>query len=153
MSGEIELRAEIVKTKHGRTIDLAVSPALRELLAVLEKQTKATSRYVFGGREPMPRTQAEAARKRLLATYNAPTFTWQMLRRTTGTYLTNSPSIFGAASVFMSARQLGHAVQVAEKCYLGRVRGISPTARTLEAAMGIEEQMARVIEAARKRSR
>jgi hypothetical protein len=39
----------------------------------------------------------------------------------------------------MSARQLGHSVTVAEKHYLGVVRGIPREARTLEAAMQIED--------------
>jgi hypothetical protein len=60
-------------------------------------------------------------------------------RHTTGTYLTNAPGIFGAASAYRSAKQLGHSVAVAEKHYLGLVRGISPAARTLEDAMGLRE--------------
>jgi hypothetical protein len=68
------------------------------------------------------------------------------MRRTCGTYLTNAPGIF-AASAYRSAKQLGHSVQVAEKHYLGLARGISPTARTLEAAMQIESVLGRVIAA------
>jgi hypothetical protein len=61
-----------------------------------------------------------------------------MLRSTCATYLTNAPGIFGAATVFMSARQLGHSVMVAEKHYLGVHRGIPKEAHSLEAAMQIE---------------
>ena len=56
--------------------------------------------------------------------YGAPDFDWQMLRSTCATYLTNAPGIFGAATVFLSARQLGHSVTVAECHYLGVHRGI-----------------------------
>jgi hypothetical protein len=40
--------------------------------------------------------------------------------------------------VFLSARQLGHSVTVAERHYLGVHRGIPKDAHTLEAAMQIE---------------
>lgn len=73
---------------------------------------------------------------------------FQALRRTCGTYLTNAPGIFGSASAYRSAKQLGHSVQVAEKYYVDVARGIRREARTLEAAMQIEEQMKKVIAAA-----
>jgi hypothetical protein len=104
--------------------------------------------FVFGGRAPLSRTRVEAARKRLVHSYGAPRFSWQNLRQTTGTFLTNAPGIFGAASAFMSARQLGHSVTVAEKHYLGVVRGIARESRTLEAAMQIEDLAREVCEAA-----
>jgi hypothetical protein len=72
----------------------------------------------------------------------------QSLRKTCGTYLTNAPGIFGSASAYRSAKQLGHSVQVAEKYYVDVARGIRRETRTLEAAMQIEEQMKNVIEAA-----
>ncbi|MEO8905521.1 MAG: hypothetical protein ABI627_28715 [Polyangiaceae bacterium] len=93
---------------------------------------------------------AAAAAKRLKKNFGAPAaFGWQQLRSTCGTFLTNSPGIFGAASAYRSARQLGHSVTVAEKHYLGLIR-IAPEAKTLEAAMGIETQIATVTEAAGK---
>jgi hypothetical protein len=58
------------------------------------------------------------------------------------------PSILGAATVFMSAKQLGHSVAVAERHYLGVHRGIPRDAHTIEAAMQIEEAMRSVIAAA-----
>jgi hypothetical protein len=61
--------------------------------------------------------------------------------------LTNAPGIFGAASAYRSAKQLGHSVAVAERHYLDVMRGIPREARTLEAAMQIEKQMTRVIAA------
>ncbi len=142
-AGEIRLAGSETKTKKARAIDLGVSPALRTLLVTMHPD-RAKNGPVFG----LSRATAVAAAKRLRAEYGAPaSFTWQALRRTCGTYLTNAPGIFGAASAYRSARQLGHSVQVAEKHYLGLVRGISPTARTVEAAMQIEELVGRVIAA------
>lgn len=69
------------------------------------------------------------AAKRLRCHFGAPEgFGWQMLRRTCGTYLTNAPSIFDAASAYQSAKQLGHSVQVAEKHYVDVARGIPGSA-------------------------
>jgi integrase len=131
--GEIVLGGEAVKTNKGRTVDLAVSPALRSMLAAMKLASGGKGR-VFA----LTRNEAEAAGDRLKSTYGAPeAFTWQTLRRTCGTYLTNAPGIFGAASAYRSARQLGHSVQVAEKAYLGVLRGIPPTARDVETAMQI----------------
>ena len=48
----------------------------------------------------------------------------------------------------MPARLLGHSMTVAEKHYLGVVRGIPREARTLEAAMQIEDVTRQVVEAA-----
>ncbi len=141
--GEIHLTGASTKTHKARTIGLEVSPALRAMLAALHLRCGGKG-SVFG----LSRGTVEAAGKRLRNEYDAPeAFTWQGLRRTCGTYLTNAPGIFGAASAYRSARQLGHSVQIAERHYLGLVRGISPTARTLEAAMQIEDLMARVLAA------
>jgi hypothetical protein len=71
-----------------------------------------------------------------------------VLRQTCGTYLTNAPGIFGAASAYRSAKQLGHSVAVAERHYVGLVRGIPRDARTLEGAMQVEAQVKRAIAAA-----
>jgi integrase len=128
-SGEIHIRAEVSKTKQARTIDLSVSPALETMLV-----TRAEGRvFNFTGNE------LDAARKRLTgAEYKAPAFTWHGLRRTCGTFLTCAPGIFGAASAYRSARQLGHSVVIAERHYVGVVK-IAADARTLEAAMQIED--------------
>lgn len=130
-AGEIHLQGAATKTHKARTIGLEVSPALRTMLATM--RPKDGRGPVFG----YSRNAVEAAAKRLRADYGAPTFTWQTLRRTCGTFLTNAPGIFGAASAYRSAKQLGHSVAVAERHYLGLVRGISATARTLEDAMGV----------------
>lgn len=141
--GEIYLKGGDTKTKKERTVDLAVSPALRTLLEKLRKT--AGKGPVFGWTEDL----AGAVAKRLKSEFNAPTpFGWQVLRSTCGTYLANAPGIFGGASAYREAKQLGHSVAVAEKHYLGLMRGIPKEARSLEAALGIEEEMQRVIEAA-----
>ncbi|HVY26148.1 MAG TPA: hypothetical protein VHB79_06330 [Polyangiaceae bacterium] len=112
-----------------------------------------------GGRGKVFRlTEAEgkAALKRLTTkkgedgkfTYGAPVgSTWQTFRKTCGCYLTNAPGIFGSASAYRSARQLGHSVQIAERYYVNVVRGIPRSARTVEAAMQITKQLERVIDA------
>jgi integrase len=135
--GEIHLRGTATKTRSARTVDLAVSPSLRTMLGNMhERSGKPTEGSVFG----LSRHEANAAARRLLMEHKAPKrFTWQCLRRTCGTYLTNAPGIFGAASAYRSAKQLGHSVAVAERHYLGLVRGISPSARTLELAMQIDD--------------
>lgn len=140
--GEIHLSAK-TKTKRARTIGLEVSPALRSLLLAIRPERARGS--VFG----LTKLAAEAAAKRLRRDFDAPaSFTWQALRRTCGCYLTNAPGIFAAASAYRSAKQLGHSVAVAEKHYVGVVRGIPRDARTLEAAMQIES----ALEAVRSRS-
>lgn len=124
-----------------------VSPFLAELFAAMKLKADDAV-YVFG-ESLNPKTKkneprlthglAEAARKRLKKTsehgYGGPEFTWQQLRITCGTFLANS-SIFGAASAYREARQLGHSVAIAERDYLGVV-SVDPKARTLEAAMEI----------------
>jgi len=67
--------------------------------------------------------------------YGAPPFTWQQLRVTCGTFLANS-NIFGGASAYREARQLGHSTAIAERHYLGVVH-VDPAAKTLEDAMGL----------------
>jgi len=137
-AGEIHLTGA-TKTKRARTIDLSVSPALASLLERM-RPADGRGRVLPGFTEGV----AKATVERLRADFDAPpTFTWQVLRATCGTYLTNAPGIFGAASAYRSARQLGHSVAVAERHYLGVVK-ISPEARTLEAAMGIEDMVARI---------
>jgi integrase len=142
--GEIRLGAAITKTKQARTVGLEVSPALRKVLLAMKKRGGRGA--VFGGAEPYTDDVLKAARSRLLATFGAPRFDWQILRSTCATYLTNAPGIFGAATAFMSAKQLGHSVTIAEKHYLGVHRGISRDARTLEAAMQIEAELGQVRE-------
>ncbi|CAG0978998.1 hypothetical protein PLCT2_01791 [Planctomycetaceae bacterium] len=135
VEGTIALSPERTKTHHGRTIDLDVCPSLIPILEEMKIHAGQGS-FVFGRNKAMRRDLADTARTRLSERFGSPAFTWQTLRRTCGTYLTCAPSIFGSASAFMSATRLGHSVSVAERLYLGRVK-VDPSARTLEAAMGI----------------
>jgi integrase len=144
--GEIRLRAEATKTKHARVIGLEVSPALRRLLAAMKLRAEEGDVFVFGGHERYTHDLIEAARARLMEELGAPAFTWQVLRSSCATYLTNAPGIWGAATVFLSARQLGHSVAVAERHYLGVHRGIRHEARTLEAAMEAEGAAKQVVD-------
>lgn len=145
--GEIHL-SSATKTKRARTIGLEVSPALRTLLAAMHLNTGGKG-SVFGHTED----GANSALRRAIREYGAPAASgWQALRRTCGTFLTNSPGIFGSASAYRSAKQLGHSVAVAERHYVGVIRGISRDARTLEQAMQIETQMAAVIAAVGSRA-
>ncbi len=146
--GEIRLTASATKTHRARTIGLEVSPALRKMLAAMRLASGGEG-YVFGGDEPYTVDSVEAARKRLRHEYGAPKFDWQLLRSTCGTFLTNAPGIFGAATVFLSAKQLGHSVAVAERHYLGVHRGISRDAHSLEAAMQVEGNIGEITDRAR----
>lgn len=140
--GEVLIAATATKTRQARSVDLTVSPALRRLLTSLKLRTGGQG-YVFGNGAPLPRHRFEAARRRLMRDYGAPAFTWQNLRQTCGTFLTNAPGIFGAASAYRSAKQLGHSVQIAERHYTGLVH-VPRDAETLEEALGIEALLERV---------
>lgn len=130
------------KTHRERTIDLSVSPALVMLLGRMRG-----SGDVFG----FTQQSALEARQRLIDDFGAPAFLWSTrhsrpgersaptLRSTCGCYLTCAPSIFGAASIYRAAAQLGHSVDVAQKHYVNTIRRISATATTVESAMGIED--------------
>lgn len=132
--GTIRLRGASVKTKHARTIDLSVSPALHALLTELKPEKDDLDALVFG----VAYDEGQAAGKRLKSMDGCPKrFTWKALRSTCGSYLTNAPGIFGAASAYRSAKQLGHSVVVAEKHYVGVVK-VPKDATTLEDAMGLK---------------
>lgn len=129
--GSITLDPKRVKTSQGRRVDLAVSPVLAPLLRELRPRTPGP--LVFpayaGG------TLASSTRKRLVDVFGAPAaFGWQALRRTASTYGTN----WAPLGPWGSAKRCGHSVIVAEKSYAGLI-SIDPAARTLEAAMGIED--------------
>lgn len=138
-AGEIRLGTR-TKTKHARTITFEHSPALASIMAALHKPDAK-------GNVWKRTTEQMRAGGRRLGRYGAPDdWNFQALRRTCGTFLTNAPGIFGGSSAYRSARLLGHSVAVAEKHYLGVVR-IDKEAATLEAAMGIEGELAEVLEA------
>lgn len=140
-AGVITLGADATKTKHARRITLAETPALAALLAAM-KLRAGENRFVWGP-EAYRRDVAESARKRLVKDYAAPEFSWHDLRRTCGTFLTCAPSIYGAASAFLSAKRLGHSVLVSERHYAGAAT-ISPEHRTLEAALTIADLCAKM---------
>ena len=143
---EHEIRVRASKTGRERSVDLAVSPALHRLLASMRGDGKGR---VFSWTRPA----LDDARLRLINEFGAPAFQWSVrnsragersaptLRSTCGCYLTCAPSIFGAASVFLSAAALGHSVRVAETHYLVTLRRIPKEATTLEAAMEIEAEL------------
>ena len=130
-----ELRTRL-KTKIGRIVSFDVSPTVRAMLDVLA---------VSSGRTGLvwPRHTVDSVK----ASFRHLPANPQMLRVTCACYLTNAHGIYGSASAYHSARRMGHSVTIAEKHYLGLVRGIPTDARTLEAAMGIEEQAAEALRA------
>lgn len=144
--GELYLRAETVKTKRGREVSFDVSPILLPLFEAMKKSSNGPRVFHWLSTDVL-----NAASKRLKASGAPPAFSWQALRRTCGTYVTNSPGIHGSASAFHSAKRLGHGVSVAEKHYLGTVKGIPHAARTIEAAMGIEAEAAEIVQLVRER--
>ncbi|MGH1349035.1 MAG: tyrosine-type recombinase/integrase [Nannocystales bacterium] len=131
--GELRLQASDVKTRTARTVFLDHTPLLRSML--IEMRDNAKGERVFEG---LTAGAVESARKRLLREHSAIAFLWKDFRSTAATYLTNASGIFGSATIHQSARQLGHSAAVAERHYLGVLRGIPKTARTLEEAMGVE---------------
>lgn len=147
-AGEIVLQATATKTRHERAIDLSIAPSLRTMLMLLRLRSGGRTN-VFGGDGPLSEDRVVTARKRLMKSHGAPTFTWQRLRQTTGSYLTNAPGIFDAASAFRSARQLGHSVTVAERHYVG-ILDVDRDAKTLEDAMGIRVQVAQILHGERE---
>jgi integrase len=115
------------KTHRGRTVDLSVCPAAVEILRAMPKTDGPT---IWG--EPLSRTRD--SRPIRAAIGNVVPWTWRRLRMTCGSYLANAPGIWGGASAYRAARQLGHSVTVAERHYLGVV-SVPREATTLEAAM------------------
>ena len=139
--GQINIPASKTKTSMDRTVGLEVSPQLRRLLISLKLRSGSRGR-IF---DDLTKDGITKARRRLTKTYGAPDFTWKHMRSTCATYLASAPSIFGAASVFRSAAQMGHSVQIAQKHYLRAVRGIATDARSLEEAMKIEDVLRSVV--------
>jgi integrase len=129
VDGQIRVRAAVSKTNRERVIDMAHSP----LLAALVSDPRGRTGAVLGGTD----ASLYNARERLIKDYGAPDFDYQELRCTCGTFLTCAPGVFAAASAYMSARQLGHSVAIAEKHYVGVVK-VPADARTTEAAMQLE---------------
>jgi len=148
-TGQFQIRAAASKTRKPRTVSLNVSPVLRRLMAAQKLRT--------GGRGKVwdvTEDEAKGALKRLRKDFAAPaSFTWQALRRTCSTFLVNSPGIFGGASAYMAAKQLGHGTDVMEKNYAGLVHGIDPSLRDLESVLGIKEHATRIVKQVSGRSK
>jgi hypothetical protein len=124
---DIHLPASITKTKKPRTVDLDISPMLITLVEWLPKHGKLFPDLTYDS--------VEGARARI-ETRGFGDWSWNSLRRTCGTYTTCAPSIYGAASAWMSAQRLGHGIGIAQAHYVGRIK-ISAEAKTLEEAMGL----------------
>ena len=151
---EREIRV-IYKTHKERLLDLGMTPALARLLAIMRLRSGGKGR-VFADHTA---ETAANGRRRLIKDFGAPAFLWSTrfsrggkrspptLRSTCGCYLTCAPGIFGGASVYMSAAQLGHSVAVAEKHYLGTLKRIPKAASTVEAAMEIEAEVQAILDA------
>jgi len=125
---EIHVPASGAKTGAARIVELDVCPFLPPILDGWREQR--TDDLVLGG---WTEHSLRGMRKRL---GDAGAFTFQRLRQTCGTTLTNAGGIYAASSAYKSAMRLGHSVAVAERFYLGRAR-IHPDARTIEEALEI----------------
>lgn len=144
-AGEVVVVAAASKTHQERAVRLDVSPTLRVLLAGM-RLAAGSDRYVFGGQTELSSDSLRSASRRLQSRFGAPPFSWQRLRQTCATFAVNAPSVYGAASAFLSAKRLGHSVAVSERHYLGVV-SVDSTARSLESAMGIEREAQRICSA------
>jgi integrase len=129
-----------VKTGKPRTVDLTVSPIAVGLLRALVARKRD---YVLGDDEPLTRRHSRWWMDNCQPL--ARPWTYRLLRATCGSFLANAPGIWGAASAFRTAKQLGHSVTVSEKFYLGLCPGIPPEARTVETAMQAEGAFGRVL--------
>lgn len=148
----IEIRAATTKGRNWRQVWLDVSPGLVALLQAM-RGVAPRDEYVIGGVGPVQAKRAVnwPGRLRAWATQNdmpCPEWSPQLLRSTCATYLTCAPGIYGGASLYRSAAQLGHSPEVARKHYLGLV---SPpaSATTLDAALGVEAVLAEIAEQVR----
>ncbi len=137
--GELRLPAAATKTKRARVVDLGVAPGLRQLLAALRLRSGGSG-HVF----PVERSVVEAARRRLVRSFGAPAFSWQDLRSTCESYHVNMPA-FGAAAVWQAPLRVGNSPTIAQRFYVGLVRGIPSDARALEVAMDVGDLVLRVV--------
>ncbi len=131
----ITLEGTATKTRKMRRIDLTICPSVVDLLRRLESETGGVGRVFVNG--PETAEDVKKARMRLLSKHESPRFSPQLLRQTCASYLASAPNIVG--SLYRSAAQLGHSIQVAQNYYLEALVGIPADARTLETALGIEK--------------
>lgn len=131
----VEQREILVRGKTDeRSVDLSISPALQALLVALAGRGR---KLLF---PYQPDSRARDAYHRTWAA-GAPRWTPQQMRQTCATYLV---AMRGAS---WESQQLGHAVAIAERNYVGRIRRIDATAKTLEQAMGIEAEVSAIVAA------
>ncbi len=142
----IHLSADRTKTRRARVVTFAESPILGDLLRAMIPEGAKPDAPVF---PPALLWSWDAALRRMVERFGSPRFTAHTLRRTAGTYLTCAPSIYGGASAFMSAKRLGHGVDVAERHYVGHLT-LPATAKTLEAALGVEDLCSAIVEEAKR---
>jgi integrase len=140
-AGRVNLPAARSKTKSARTVTLAESPTVLALLAAMKLQAGSAT-LVF---PDLRRDLLENARERLVATFGAPAFSWQWLRRSCSAILTNASGIYGGASAFRSAIRSGHSVQVAQDRYAGLLDDLPRDATTLEAAARIKDAADKIV--------
>jgi integrase len=144
----LRLDAAKTKTARGRIVSLTETPYAVSLLAAM--------RLRAGGNNATGRVFADLthdglrAALRRLPTFGAPrSFSWIDCRKTCGTFLANAASVYGQASCYLVARRLGHSVTISERHYLGLVRDVPKTAKTLEAALGIVDEARAIVAALR----
>lgn len=168
--GDVLLHQELIhvpanKAKMGRQrdVDLKVCPALLRLLRALKVSATSSEARIFDG---FTKTMATISRKGLIQA-GAPNFLWSTTntrpgeaprptaRATCGSFLANAPGIMGEGdgASFFASGQLGHRLDVGQKHYYVRIRGVSPKAKTLEAAMEIQREVGMVITQVERRSR
>lgn len=130
----IHVREDVGKTGE-RWIYLAHSPLLAHLVA--NRGNRSDRARILGGSEDT----LDEARKRIAEMEGGVAFDCHSLRRTCGTFLFCAPSIFGAAAPYLTAAQLGHTIQTAQKSYVGLVQ-VDAAHRTTEAAMELGVNLA-----------
>lgn len=141
-SGLIRLAAGATKTQRARVVGLDVSPSLLALLRAMRLQAgNQLSGRVFACAGDCPKDSLPTLARR----WGAPHFSAHTLRRTCGTVLTNAVGIYGGASAFLSAKRLGHSVVIAERLYVGVMPDLPREARTIEAALGIEQEAQAIV--------
>ena len=133
----IYLPAAREKRKKAREITLEESPAAVRLLEALRLQAGGRKR-VF---PHLGKSQQESVRARLQRDYDAPAFTWAMLRRTCGSLM-----VCGAVrSTFLTAQRLGHSEQVAARHYHGAIRRVPRNCATVAEAGGWQDKADEIV--------
>jgi integrase len=140
LAGEVRISPSLAKTKRARVIDLSVSAVAREILERLPRR----GHYVVGGESPLSRRRECDRWCQRLQVVDAP-WTWKGLRQSCASYLVCAPSIWGSAAPFLTAKQLGHSLTISERHYMGIVRGVPVSARTVESAMEAECEFRAVV--------